>query len=241
MATLLDLMTKAARRTNVNIGNSRNKDALRDYFNATSERICSMPVKWGFLYKTSTINITTSTSRGPYDLASDFLVPLSKFRDTVNDEVIPYSNFDDWDDLDPDEDETNDPIDAVILIGLNSSSGLYQAYVQPTPSSDRTLSYRYYALVPELDDTADDSSIDGYLPRVARMAWVHGMAAHYHQDKGQNDAAVNEFALMEARLEDLERLNIAQSTEQESSRMRRGDEGFGEALPDLLLVANAPS
>lgn len=240
MATLETLLSRAAVRINVNASNATVKSQLLDYFNRVSEEVYSEPQRKSWLYKTASLSITTGTGRGPYDLAADFHLPLKgSFKDATSDEILPWSSFDSLDATDPDEDEVGDP-DAMVLLGLNSSTGLWTIYVHPTPTSTITINYRYYALILEYTSSDYDTEVSLTIPRHLQQYWVHSIAALYLEDRGATGKAQRELAYAQQILRRAKEVEVETGVDLLDTRMSRGysrsDDGLG-----LMVHSQAPS
>lgn len=237
MATLTSILTRAVGRMGLPSTNVNVLSAARDYFNLVSAEI-STETKWKWLIKSGSISLLTSTRT--YDLPSDFVSMLSKVRDEEEDAEWGFRNLEDQFSIDPDEDESIDPPSATVLIGLNVSTGYWQAYFSETPATTGTAEFWYYAEVPEFTSSHDSNSLNLYIPRYMQTAWVHGIPAMYFADKGANRQAALERSQMEAVIRRGKTIQTMQN-EKEGGRAQRPGSSRGIGGSGLVILSNAPS
>jgi hypothetical protein len=236
MATLLELLTGAVARMSLPISNATVKTAARDYFNLVSAEVFA-ETKWKWLIKSGSISLLTSTRT--YDLPADFVTMLSNMRDEAEDREWGYRDLQDQFSIDPNESESIDPPSATVLIGLNVSTGRWQAYFAETPASTGTAEFWYYAEVPVFTSANDSTSMNLYIPRYMQTAWIHGIASMYFSDKAAGAKSKAEKDLYDKVI--MRGMTVQTFQEEKVGGRLKRPASMPNGMGGLVIHASAPS
>ena len=215
--TNLEVMQAALRRVGLNTNSTTFKDGARTYLNMVGKDIQSRE-KWNWLFKSSSFATVSGTQT--YSLTTDALTPLS-FRNTTENHIILIVSSQDLDAADPDHSINGDPRWAIID-GIDSS-GNVQIALYPKPDSADTISYRYYASVPDFTADNDTDSLNQYYSTIVQPALVYGIASLYKSEKGDDQGAIVDRQEMERVIAVASRQN-ANVQGNRTYRMRRSDD-----------------
>lgn len=204
----------------LSISNSAFKTRAREYLDLTAIDITNR-TRWLWRFKDTTL--TTVAAQRAYSLASDVLEPL-QFRDQTNDQPLEMWTTDTIDHADPGDTESGQTR-AVIITGINSSTGYWSVALFPTPSAVTTVAYRYFAYWVPLATNGNDDLVDlaPKIPLWVQPALIHGTTEKYYTEKGNFQLAANERQKMEAIIATALDRNI-QARGSVRTRLERADE-----------------
>lgn len=183
--TPLALMTIALDRVGLPISSTTYKDRAREYLNIALKDVGTR-ARWRWLYKDA--SFSTADGTRAYSLANDVQDVVS-FRDATNDHVLQWLTTYDTDRFDPDEDESGDP-EAAVLVGINSSTGVWNIEIWPTPDAVNTLSYRYYAYLRDLTESDDETDLAPKLPDWVQPALIWAVSSRFYAEKGDREQSL---------------------------------------------------
>lgn len=223
------IIAAALARTGLSSSNSTHKAQGRLYLNMELSDLTAL-TSWAWLYKATTFATVASTAT--YSLAADVLEPFG-FRDTTSDRPLVWRPASYLDDSDPDSSESGSPCE-VALAGTDAS-GYWQVQLAPVPDDAYTIAYRYYAFLADLTAADDDVSLDASVPPWIQPALVHGVAALYLREKGDDGTADTE----EGRRDRLVQRALQRNKPAGQSTYRFGGDDFRRLInssPDVTVV-----
>lgn len=177
--TLTQLLDDAMRRAGLGTGSTTFRDQARRHVVHFGNWVGTQ-ADWEFRKKSSTITTVADTTT--YELAAD-CQSLRSMRNTTRDRKMYIRDYDWLDNVDPDDSETGSPY-VVIPAGIDTSTGVWEVDLFPTPDAVETLSYRYWSKMPNYTSVDDVDDLDTDMPDWLQTAVMFVVSGWLMQAKG---------------------------------------------------------
>jgi hypothetical protein len=184
--TLSKLITKVLQQSGLSTTSAPLQDDARDFVSLVLADTMPM-VAWWWTNLTTTFATVASTRT--YQPVSAQVTAWRSFVDQTNNEPLTISGEDEYDLADLDRSETGSPR-AVLLAGLDATTGFPIVELHPTPSAVATIRVRYSEEVVEFTSTNDATamSILG-VPRIMENVLIYGATRDLLDDNGDESGA----------------------------------------------------
>ena len=186
----------------------------RDYINMwVTENAALVP--WWFLDRTATFSTVSGTA--VYSPISGSVTDFYSFVDETNGRLLSLLHRGEFDDLDPELDDSGDP-EAVMIDGVSATTGYPQLRLWRIPSSVVVIRVGYHIQVAEWSSTDDatDLAVLG-IPPILQNALIYAATALYLEENGDDTGS------------DREQGNLSRAirlAQRQNERMLNGDRRF---------------